>query len=89
MKRIKKIFKWLFISTITVCFIYYAFIFVFFYDNIQYKQIGNTNFYLMPNAQGEELFLYHDGGEEEDSKYITDKNHFEQIPPQDYWTRLG
>ena len=25
----------------------------------------------------------------EDSKYITDKNHFEQIPPQDYWTRLG
>ena len=64
MKQIKKIFKWLFISTITVCFFYYAFIFVFFYDNIQYKQIGNTNFYLMPNAQGEESFLYHDGGEE-------------------------
>lgn len=43
---------------------YYAFIFVFFYDNIQYKQIGNTNFYLMPNAQEYESFLYHDGGEE-------------------------
>ena len=64
MKQIKKIFKWLFISTITVCIFYYAFIFVFFYDNIQYKQIGNTNFYLMPNAQGEESFLYHDEGEE-------------------------
>lgn len=63
MKQIKKIFKWLSISTITVCFFYFLFIFVFFYDNIQYKQIGNTNFYLMPNAQGEESFLYHDGGE--------------------------
>lgn len=46
------------------CLFYYAFIFVFFYDNIKYKQIGNTNFYLMPNAQEYESFLYHDGGEE-------------------------
>jgi len=65
MKQIKKILKWLLISAITVCFFYYAFIFVFFYDNIQYKQIGNTNFYLRPNEMGQESFLYHDGGEED------------------------
>lgn len=56
----KQIFKWI----IAVSIFYFAFIFVFFYDNIQYKQIGNTNFYLMPNDHGEGAFLYHDGGEE-------------------------
>lgn len=66
MKKIKKIFKWLVILTISVCFFWFAFIFVFFYDNTQYKQIGDTNFYLRPNELGEGSgsFLFHDGGEE-------------------------
>ena len=33
-----------------------------FSDNSQYKQIGDTHFYLLPNDMGEESFLYHDGG---------------------------
>lgn len=36
---------------------------LFFYDNIQYIQIGDTHFYLLPNEMGQESFLYHDGGE--------------------------
>jgi hypothetical protein len=35
-----------------------------FSDISQYKQIGNTHFYLLPNEMGIESFLYHDGGEE-------------------------
>lgn len=34
-----------------------------FSDNSQYKQIGDTHFYLLPNESGKESFLYHDGGE--------------------------
>lgn len=66
MKKIKKIFKWLVILIISVCFFWYAFIFVFFYDNTQYKQIGDTNFYLRPNELGDVSgsFLFHDGGED-------------------------
>ena len=33
-----------------------------FSDNTQYKQIGDTSFYLLPNEQGQESFLYHNGG---------------------------
>lgn len=35
-----------------------------FSDISQYKQIGDTHFYLLPNELGQESFLYHDGGEE-------------------------
>ena len=31
-------------------------------DISQYKQIGDTNFYLLPNEIGQESFLYHKGG---------------------------
>jgi hypothetical protein len=33
-----------------------------FSDNTQYKQIGDTHFYLLPDWQGKGAFLYHDGG---------------------------
>ena len=33
-------------------------------DISQYKQIGDTNFYLLPNEIGQESFLYHNGGKE-------------------------
>lgn len=33
-----------------------------FSDISQYKQIGDTNFYLLPDDIGNESFLYHDGG---------------------------
>ena len=32
-----------------------------FSDMSQYKQIGDTHFYLLPNEMGQESFLYHDG----------------------------
>ena len=35
-----------------------------FSDISQYKQIGDTHFYLLPNEMGQESFLYYDGGEE-------------------------
>lgn len=35
---------------------------VFLFSDIsQYKQIGDTHFFLLPNDMGEESFLYHDG----------------------------
>lgn len=35
-------------------------------DNSQYKQIGDTSFYLLPNEMGQESFLYHDGESDEE-----------------------
>lgn len=35
-----------------------------FSDISQYKQIGDTHFYLLPNGTGQESLLYHDGGVE-------------------------
>lgn len=35
-----------------------------FSDISQYKQIGDTHFYLLPNEMGQESFLYHDGRED-------------------------
>lgn len=34
----------------------------FFSDISQYKQIGDTHFYLLPNFNGDESLLYHDEG---------------------------
>ncbi|MBR6286188.1 MAG: hypothetical protein IKR18_04250 [Bacteroidaceae bacterium] len=58
MKQIMKIFKWLFISTIIA-----PLALLLFGDISQYKQVGDTHFYLLPNEMGEESFLYHDGVE--------------------------
>lgn len=35
-----------------------------FSDMSQYKQIGDTHYYLLPNGTGQESLLYHDGGED-------------------------
>lgn len=32
-------------------------------DNTQYKQIGDTNFYLLPDWEGHGSYLHHSGGE--------------------------
>ena len=44
--------------------IFVTFLLFLFSDNSQYKQIGDTNFYLLPNEIGQESFLYHNGGKE-------------------------
>ena len=41
---------------------------VFFSDNSQYKQVGDTNFYLLPDAKGQGTFLYH--GDRKQNTYI-------------------
>ena len=38
-----------------------------FSDSSQYKQIGDTHFYLLQNELGHESHLYHDGGDKEPS----------------------
>lgn len=58
--EIKKIII-LLIIVIFVTFLLFLFLFS---DNSQYKQIGDTNFYLLPNEIGQESFLYHNGGKE-------------------------
>ena len=44
-----------------------------FSDNSQYKRIGDTNFYLLPNETGQESFLYHNG--ESDEKVFSPITH--------------
>lgn len=57
---IKKIIKRILIAIL----IFFPLSIFLFSDTSQYKKIGDTNFYLVPNAMGEESFLYHDGGHE-------------------------
>lgn len=46
---------------------------VLFSDNSQYKQIGDTNFYLMPDAEGQGAFLYYGDGNSKTYLPITHK----------------
>lgn len=62
---IKKVVKWLLIITMCLYLSYIAFILFFFCDNFQYKQIGDTHFYLLHNGSGQESLLYHDGGDDD------------------------
>jgi len=55
-----------------------------FSDNSQYKQIGDTHFYLLPNGTGQESLLYHDGGEDASFFPI---NH-EGLVHDVYWNQL-
>lgn len=46
---------------------------VLFSDNSQYKQIGDTNFYLMPDAKEQGAFLYYGDGNQNTYLPITHK----------------
>lgn len=57
--EVKKIIIVLLVAMLSV------FSFFVFSDNTQYKQIGNTNFYLLPNETGQESSLFFNDGSED------------------------
>lgn len=63
-RMIKKIVKWFLIIAMSLYISWIGFVFLFFYDNLRYKQIGDTHYYLLPNGTGQESLLCHDGGED-------------------------
>ena len=54
-----------------------------FSDNTQYKQIGTTHFYLLPDWQGIGSYLHHDGGTSGGFYKITHKGSISDV----YWNR--
>ena len=54
-----------------------------FSDNSQYKQIGDTHFFLLPNGTGQESLLYHDGGDDSGFYPITHEGLVHDV----YWNQ--